>query len=214
MDNWALCKPSWQRSGPKREMTERGKTTRPCCKSSIFHCFKWLDPPPLSLSSPGSGNFQNDTSTASSLPDLHKTPNLPESPPSFPRLAPKTSLLFLVEEAKLDRTSTSGSSSTSVKFLAASQMYTKLRWERRGGRVEVYISACAGAGMRGGFHARVSLERFPAPASLSVFWQRLWMEFRGAPVAQWTVFSQHCRFKSRPLTFWMSSPPLSFPGCA
>lgn len=40
MDNWALCEPSWQRSGSKRETKERVKTPRPCWKSSIFHCFK------------------------------------------------------------------------------------------------------------------------------------------------------------------------------
>lgn len=39
MDNWALCEPSWQRTGPERETAERVKTPRPCWKSSIFHCF-------------------------------------------------------------------------------------------------------------------------------------------------------------------------------
>lgn len=41
MDNWVLCDPSWQRSGP-READDRAKKPRPRWKSSTFHCFNFV----------------------------------------------------------------------------------------------------------------------------------------------------------------------------
>lgn len=86
MDNWALCEPFWQRSGPKRGTTERAKTPRPCWKSSIFRCFQIL-----SYLSLYSGNFQ----TASSPRGSHKTALQSPAPLS-------SALLFLPGETKLD----------------------------------------------------------------------------------------------------------------
>lgn len=67
-----------------------------------------------------------------------------------------SALLFLQEEARPD-TPWTGSSSTSLKLLAPSQMYMKKRRP-----VSVRVCWRAGGRMRRGFHARETLERFPS----------------------------------------------------
>lgn len=102
MDNWALCKASWQRTGPERETTERVKTPWPGLE--VVH-LPLLQLRHLSLSS---GNFQ----TASGLTRIDSSKPL------------WSDLLFLPEGARLKVTSV-GLPSTSLKLLAPSQTHMK-----------------------------------------------------------------------------------------
>lgn len=115
----------------------------------------------LSYSSLCSGNFQR---VLLKQPDSHKTTLQSPTPLS-------SALFFLQEETKLD-TKHTGSSSTSLKLLAPSQIHMKHKWKKgRAVTVSVYTSAGAEGRMRGVFHARATLARFPHSAHLSAFWQ-------------------------------------------
>lgn len=110
----------------------------------LFHCVKILEP--FGYLSLYGGNFQ----TASSPPDFH------ENNPSKTR-APLS--LDLLQET--------GPPRTSLKLLAPSDPHeVKAARRRKAVTVGVYITAGAGRRMRGGFHARDTLARFPRSAPI------------------------------------------------
>lgn len=136
MDNWALCKPSWQRG-----RRQRAKTPQPFWKSSIASKYQ-----SLGCSSLFSGNLQ----TASSPPGSHETTLQSSAPPPLPseNLTRWDGFTSHLSEA--------------FSTLAVSGAHdVEAGKKRRAVTVSVYISAAAEGRMRGGFHARETVERFP-----------------------------------------------------